>query len=150
MKSKRHNQIVEIIKNHDVETQEDLLRLLQKDGFDVTQATVSRDIKELKLIKISTANGKYKYALSQQDIKFGAKFHNILAETIIKSDHAENILVLRTYSGMAQAAAAAIDATSWPEFVGYVAGDDTIIIILRTKEKAREFDEKLRKALNID
>ena len=150
MKNNRHAKILEIIKEYDIETQEDLLGHLKKAGFKVTQATVSRNIKELKLAKIAVSGGNYKYAHSQHDVSFGAKFHSILAETVIKTDHAENILVIRTYAGMAQAAAAAIDATSWPEFVGSVAGDDTIIIILRTKEKAKEFDEKLRAALKMN
>ena len=140
MKKDRHEMIIQIIKNSAVETQEELMLRLRDAGCNVTQATVSRDIKELQLVKVVGKDGKYKYAVSHHtEMRSAVKFKNILKETVIRCDYAENIVVLKTYAGMAQAAAAAIDSLQMTEIVGSVAGDDTILIVLRTKEIAREF-----------
>jgi transcriptional regulator of arginine metabolism len=145
MKYRRHNKILEIITDYDIDTQDELIRRLKLSGFDVTQATVSRDIRDLKLVKISTAEHKYKYALSpRDDIHISAKYRNIIKETIIKVDFANNFVVLRTYSGMAQAAAAAVDGMGWSEIVGTIAGDDTIFVLMRDNTAAIEFSEKLK------
>ena len=145
MKYRRHNKIIEIISEHDIDTQDELISRLSEAGFDVTQATVSRDIRDLKLVKISTPDHRYKYALSpRDDIHISAKYRNIIRETIIKVDFTNNFVVLRTYSGMAQAAAAAIDGMGWSEIVGTIAGDDTIFVLMRDNTAAIEFSEKLK------
>ena len=145
MKYRRHNKIIEIINEHDIDTQDELIAKLREAGFEVTQATISRDIRDLKLVKISTENHKYKYALSPQDDIIGSsKYKNILKETIISVDYANNMVVLRTYAGMAQAAAAATDGMGWDEIVGTIAGDDTIFVLMRDKEAAVEFVQKVR------
>ncbi len=152
MKSKRLNRILEIIGTKNVETQDELIKLLNDDGFSVTQATVSRDIKELGLVKVSTKENRYKYALpaSQEhdNIKISAKYRNIMRETVLKVDYASNIVVVKTYSGMANAAAAAIDGMGWSEIVGSIAGDDTIMVVVRTAEHAVEFVERLNDMLS--
>ncbi len=145
MKYRRHNKIIEIITDYDIDTQDELISKLKEAGFDVTQATVSRDIRDLKLVKISTPDHRYKYALSpRDDIHISAKYRNIIRETIIKVDFANNFVVLRTYAGMAQAAAAAIDGMGWSEIVGTIAGDDTIFVLMRDNTAAIEFSEKLK------
>ena len=145
MKYRRHNKIIEIISEYNIDTQDELIVKLREAGFDVTQATVSRDIRDLKLVKISTPDHRYKYALSpRDDIHISAKYRNIIRETIIKVDFTNNFVVLRTYSGMAQAAAAAIDGMGWSEIVGTIAGDDTIFVLMRDNTAAIEFSEKLK------
>ena len=145
MKYKRHNKIIEIITEYDIDTQDELIAKLREAGFDVTQATVSRDIRDLKLVKISTKDHRYKYALSaHNDIHISSKYRNIMRETIISVDYANNFVVLRTYSGMAQAAAAAVDGMGWSEVVGTIAGDDTIFVMMRDNNAAVEFAERLK------
>ena len=145
MKYRRHNKIIEIITEYDIDTQDELIAKLREAGFDVTQATVSRDIRDLKLVKISTKDHRYKYALSpRDDIHISAKYRNIMRETIIRVDYANNFVVLRTYSGMAQAAAAAVDGMGWSEIVGTIAGDDTIFVMMRDNNAALEFAERLK------
>jgi transcriptional regulator of arginine metabolism len=145
MKYKRHNKIIEIITEYDIDTQDELIAKLRESGFDVTQATVSRDIRDLKLVKISTKDHRYKYALSpHDDIHISAKYRNIMRETIVNVDFANNFVVLRTYSGMAQAAAAAVDGMGWSEIVGTIAGDDTIFVMMRDNTAAVEFAERLK------
>lgn len=151
MKYKRHNKIIEIINENNIETQDELIEKLKESGFDVTQATVSRDIRELKLIKVSTDNNSYKYALSSPDtMKISVKYRSIIKETIVKVDYAGNFVVLKTYSGMANAAAAAIDGMGWNEIVGSIAGDDNIFILMRSEEIAAEFAAKFKTVLKID
>ncbi len=140
MKQNRHEKILELISEYDIETQDELIRKLREFGFDATQATISRDIKKLKLIKVAGVNGQYKYAASPVgDGKASAKYQNIIKETVIHMDFAENLVVLKTYPGMAQAAAAAIDAQKMMGIVGSVAGDDTILIVMRSREMAEAF-----------
>ncbi len=143
MKKERQKKILEIIERYNVETQEELTARLGKEGYNVTQATASRDIRELNLIKVSVDGMSYKYAVApKDDIKISVKYKNILRETLISADFACHTVVLKTYSGMAQAAAAAIDNMGWNEMVGSVAGDDTILIIMRSDESAKEFYSK--------
>lgn len=143
MKKERQKKIIEIIERYNVETQEELTSKLKDEGYNVTQATASRDIRELNLIKVSVDGISYKYAQSsKEDIKISVKYKNILKETLISADFACHTVVLKTYSGMAQAAAAAIDNMGWNEIVGSVAGDDTILIIMRSDESAKEFYSK--------
>ena len=140
MKQNRHDKILELISEHDIETQDELIRRLREFGFEATQATISRDIKKLKLIKVAGTGGQYKYAVSpESDGKSSAKYQNIIKETIVHMDFAENLVVLKTYPGMAQAAAAAIDAQKITGVVGSVAGDDTILVVMRSREFAEEF-----------
>lgn len=151
MKYKRHSKILEIINSNDIETQEELAEKLLENGFDITQATISRDIKELKLIKVLTANDTYKYAVRMHDdeAKSDAKFYNILAETVVKISIAKNLIVVKTYSGMAQAAAAAIDAMNISEIVGSIAGDDTILLVFANDETADGIAGKLHKIIKL-
>ena len=144
MKKNRHKKIIEIIEKYDVETQEELAGRLRDEGFAVTQATVSRDIRELKLTKVPTAGGKQKYAiLKQDDGHMGDKYIRVLRDGFVTIDMAQNILVMKTVSGMAMAVAAALDAMKFKEIVGCIAGDDTIFLAVRTVEETQELMEKL-------
>ena len=153
MKIKRQNKIVEIISSGDVETQEELIERLRREGCDVTQATVSRDIKELGIIKISGKGSKYKYALphsAHRDSRhISEKYKSILRETVIKVDYAINTVVVNTYPGMAAAAAAAIDGIGNENMIGSLAGDDTIFIVMRSEKLAMEFTENFRTTLGM-
>ena len=145
MKKVRHRQIVDIINKYDVETQEELAGYLKDAGFVVTQATVSRDIRELKLSKVPAGNGKQKYiVLKQDDAHMEDRFIRVLRDGFVSMDMAQNILVVRTVSGMAMAVAAAIDALHFKEVVGCIAGDDTIMIAVRTVSDTRLLMDKLR------
>lgn len=147
IKSERHTKIIDLVKNETIETQEELTRRLRESGFDVTQATVSRDIKALKLIKVAGGEHGYKYALSgigEENRELDGKFRNLLKDVIVHADYAGNLAVFKTYSGMANAAAAAIDAMHNESIVGSVAGDDTVLCVLRTERKAEEFAERIK------
>ena len=144
MKTVRQMAILDIIAKQDVETQEELAGRLRDEGFAVTQATVSRDIRELKLTKVPTAGGKQKYAiLKQDDGHMGDKYIRVLRDGFVTIDMAQNILVMKTVSGMAMAVAAALDAMKFKEIVGCIAGDDTIFLAVRTVEETQELMEKL-------
>lgn len=146
MKSKRHAKILEIIRKYDVETQEELSELLEEEGFQVTQATVSRDIRELKLTKVSMNNGRQKYAaLSEPAEDLSEKYIRVLKDGFASMDMAQNILVVRTVSGMAMAVAAALDAMNFHEIVGTIAGDDTIMCAVRSVEENIQLMDRLRK-----
>ena len=146
MKTRRQAKILELIQRNDVETQEELSAYLVREGFQVTQATVSRDIRELKLTKIAMDNGKQKYAvITDADSGMMEKYARVLREGFISMDLAKNIVVIRTVSGMAGAVCAAIDAMKFQEMVGSIAGDDTIICIIRDDEEAVKIMKKLRK-----
>ena len=137
MKKVRHQQIVDIINKYDIETQEELAGYLKDAGFLVTQATVSRDIRELKLSKVPAGNGKQKYVvLKQDDAHMEDRFIRVLRDGFVSMDMAQNILVVRTVSGMAMAVAAAIDALHFKEVGGCIAGDDTIMIVCRNEHFA--------------
>lgn len=143
MKKQRQKKILEIISKYNVETQDGLIEKLRDEGFVVTQATASRDIRELNLVKVSADGNTYKYAeANKDDMKISVKYKSILKETLVSIDYACNMIVLKTYSGMAQAAAAALDNMGWSEIVGSVAGDDTIIIVMRSDDSAKEFYSK--------
>lgn len=146
MKTRRQAKILELIQRNDVETQEELSAYLVREGFQVTQATVSRDIRELKLTKIAMDNGKQKYAvITDADSGLMEKYARVLREGFISMDLAKNIVVIKTVSGMAGAVCAAIDAMKFQEMVGSIAGDDTIICIIRDDEEAVKIMKKLRK-----
>lgn len=144
MKKIRHRKIIELIEKQDIETQEDLAGLLKDSGFAVTQATVSRDIRELKLSKVPIGNGKQKYVILKQDDSFlGDKYIRVLKDGFASMDMAQNILVIKTVSGMAMAVAAAVDALHFSEIVGCIAGDDTIMVAVRTVEDTQILMEKI-------
>lgn len=146
MKTRRQAKILELIQRNDVETQEELSAYLVREGFQVTQATVSRDIRELKLTKIAMDNGKQKYAvITDADSGMMEKYARVLREGFISMDLAKNIVVIKTVSGMAGAVCTAIDAMKFQEMVGSIAGDDTIICIIRDDEEAVKIMKKLRK-----
>ena len=146
MKTKRQSKILELIRNNDIETQEELQAYLVKDGFAVTQATVSRDIRDMKLTKIATNDGKQKYvALNDNSEDMSEKYVRVLKDGYISMDMAQNILVIKTVSGMAGAVCASIDAMNIHEIVGSIAGDDTIMCAIRTTEDTIAIMKKLRK-----
>ncbi|HHW48586.1 MAG TPA: arginine repressor [Clostridiaceae bacterium] len=139
MKYNRHAKILEIIENNVIETQEELAEKLKEMGVEVTQATVSRDIKELRLVKVMTEDGRYRYAqMSHTENMLTNKLITVFAESFVSCDYANNIVVIKTLPGMAQAAASAIDSLKWPEIVGTIAGDDTIMIVCRAEKIAEE------------
>lgn len=148
MKSKRHNAILEIIENNDIETQEDLISALKSAGFNVTQATVSRDIRELKLTKAMTGDSKYKYVMSPSSERDGHHvYSSALAASVISVDCAMNLVVIKTYPGMAQAVAAGIDAMDIPGVMGCVAGDDTLFLATGSIEDAVTASEEIERII---
>lgn len=148
MKYNRHAKILEIIDNNVIETQEELADKLKDQGMDVTQATVSRDIKDLRLIKVMSSDGRYRYAtFSQTENQVSTRLTTILNEAYVSSDYANNIVVVKTLSGMAQAAASSIDSLKWQEILGSIAGDDTLIIVCRAEKIAEEIVNKFNKMI---
>ncbi len=146
MKSKRHAKILEIINKYDVETQEELSAHLQEEGCMVTQATVSRDMRELKLTKVPLGNGRQKYAvISKSQEEMARKYVRIFKDGFSSMDMAQNILVIKTISGMAMAVAAALDAMNCNEIVGSIAGDDTVMCAIRTVDDTILLMERLRR-----
>nr|WP_297706889.1 arginine repressor [uncultured Butyrivibrio sp.] len=148
MKKNRHDKIIELIARNVVETQEQLANMLRAEGYDVTQATVSRDIRQMKLSKQVTEDGRQKYVYSTADSEaMQDKYVSVLKAGFVSMDVAQNILVIKTVSGMAMALAAAIDAIEFPEIVGCIAGDDTIMIAIKTNDEAVMVMEKLREMM---
>lgn len=149
MKNERQERILQIIRENDVETQEELLTHLKGVGISSTQATISRDIKQLHLVKQPTGRGGYKYAVSaaKTHLNVAEKLRTIFRESITHVDYAQNIVVIRTMAGLANAACAAVDAMELPEIVGSLAGDDTAILILRSEAAAAELTDDLREML---
>ena len=144
MKTKRQRKIIELITNYDIETQEELAAKLVENGFNVTQAKISRDIRELNLTKIATKGGKQKYAVqSSSDIVSNSKYMRVLNDGIITMDTAGNILVVKTVSGMAMAVAAALDAMQIKEILGCIAGDDTIMCVVKHAEETDRVKEHI-------
>ena len=149
MKKERHEKIIDIVRNNDIETQEELINKLREAGVDATQATISRDIRELKLTKGTDNHGKYKYILSSfKDDDYGDVYLQTLVRSIKKVDHTMNMVVVHTYSGMAQACAAGIDAHDSEEILGCVAGDDTILIVLKDEEEAKKYFLRISLLIN--
>ncbi|MEF9952588.1 MAG: arginine repressor [Clostridium sp.] len=149
MKIARHAKILELITQNDIETQEELVDALRCQGMDVTQATVSRDVKELKLIKVLSSLGRYKYAsITQSENVLSEKLVNIFTQTVINIDYVGNAILLKTLSGSGSAAAEAIDTLGFDGIVGTIAGDNTILVLARTEEKAQELVGKFKKLLN--
>ncbi len=148
MKAKRQNAILELVKKHEIETQEELAEKLINAGFSVTQATVSRDIRELKLTKIQHGEKQVYAALDRMKYRNGDKYIDILKHSFVSMDMAQNILVIKTASGTAMAAATALDAMHWDEVVGCIAGDDTVMCAIRTVEETKKLMEKLETILS--
>ena len=139
MRYSRQNRIIEIIKENDIDTQEKLASMLREDGYEVTQATISRDIKELQLVKTLSSNGKYKYIVNTSDeLPVTDRFTKIFKQTAISVDCAKNIVIIKTLSGCANAAAEAIDTSSLPHVKGSIAGDNTIFLAVDEEENVPE------------
>jgi len=149
MKNDRQSRILEIIERENVETQEQLQQRLQEQGVVCTQATISRDIKQLHLVKEPVGRGKYRYTVSSQRSRLNVadKLRGIFRESIVSIDNAQNIVVIKTMSGLANAAAAAVDSMSVPYMVGSLAGDDTAFLVMRDTESAKSFCEEVHEML---
>ncbi len=146
MKVGRQAKIIDLINRYDIETQEELAEHLNREGFQVTQATISRDIRELKLTKIAVNGGKQKYAVMHGgSVGMNEKYLRVLREGFVSMDMAQNILVVKTVSGMAMAVAAALDAMHWSEVAGCIAGDDTIMCAVHSTEDTPRVMEKIRR-----
>ena len=143
MKSKRHRKILELIKENDIATQEELADFLRQEGFNVTQATVSRDIKELALVKVSAGGDQYKYAMPPEVSVSESRLRFMLKEFVINYDYSENIMIIHTAPGNANAVASALDTAKWDNIIGSVAGDDTILLVIKPKEAVNKIIEKL-------
>ena len=150
MKSQRQAKILEIISTQNVETQEQLLALLQKEGFRGTQATISRDIKDLRIVKELTNLGTYRYTTSTNEMSgsFSSKLNTIFRECVIGIDYAQNIIVIRTLPGLASAAGSAIDAMNLNLVVGTLAGDDTVMVVMRDSNAAAAFCGEIKNLTN--
>ena len=150
MKSQRQAKIMEIISNRNVETQEQLLAFLQEEGFRVTQATISRDIKELRIVKELTGLGIYRYTTATNEVpsSFSAKLNTIFRECVTGFDYAQNIIIIRTLPGLASAAGSAIDAMNMSMVVGSLAGDDTVMIVMRDNNSAAAFCGEIKNLIS--
>lgn len=145
MKNARHEQILQLIETYNIETQEELAEKLNEKGFTVTQATVSRDIRQLQLQKITESDGRSHYAFGgvyHEDLS--RRYKRVLHDAFVSADHAGNIIVIHTVSGMAMAAAAALDSLDWREVLGCIAGDDTIMVVIREPETAQKIIKRIR------
>ena len=147
MKKTRHDKILEIIENNEIETQGELAKMLRESGFKVTQATVSRDIREMGLVKVAASGGRQKYQAARPVNKEQNRFIRVLRDSVLSVDQAQNILVIRTSSGMAMAAAAALDEMSISEVVGCIAGDNTIMCAIRSRDETIRVMDRLKKML---
>ena len=150
MKGKRQAKILEIISNRNIETQEQLLEALQNEGFRGTQATISRDIKELRIVKELTSLGTYRYTTSSNELTgtFSSRMNTIFRECVVSFDYAQNIIVIRRLPGLASAAASAIDAMNMSAVVGTLAGDDTVMVVMRDMNAAAAFCGEIKSLLN--
>ncbi len=148
MKNSRHKRILELIESNNIETQEELAKILTDEGFQVTQATVSRDIRTLHLYKKNMGNGRQKYAVDKvTEHNLDEKYKRVLRDGFTSIDMAQNILVIKTVSGMAMAVAAAVDAMNFSEIVGTIAGDDTIMMAIRTVEDTKAVMNKIKELI---
>jgi transcriptional regulator of arginine metabolism len=150
MKKARHDAILSLIENENIGTQEALLERLLEEGFSVTQATISRDIKALRLIKTPTGDGEYKYVYVQKDTEdYSQKYYSILSHSVISVNFAGNIAVVKCYTGMAQAACTAVDNIVMDKIVGTLAGDDTIFVLCKDETAAAELKKRIEKIAGI-
>ncbi len=145
MKSRRQEIIINLVTKYEIDTQEELIGMLRREGYDVTQATVSRDIRELKLTKVPTGRGSYRYTVPPKESREPVfKFNNVLVESIKKVEFAGNIVVLKTFAGLAPAVATGLDAIESHDILGCVAGDDCIILVARTHDAAKDISERIK------
>ncbi len=147
MKSARHQAILDLIEKYPIDRQEDLLAYLREAGFDVTQATVSRDIRDLQLVKVADADGRYRYmpaAASGKVAHSPSRFETIFRESVLKVDYAGHMVLVKCFSGMANAACEVFDAKQWGNVVGTLSGDDTFFILMRTEEDAAAISKTLQ------
>lgn len=148
MKERRHEKILELIEKYSIDTQDELLRRLREEGYEVTQATVSRDIKELRLIKTLSANGKYRYTVGKDEAKdYTTKFYSLFSDSAISVDCAQNMIAVKCLTGMANAVCAAMDTMHWENVVGTLAGDDTIFILVRDDDTAERLTAELKQLI---
>ena len=143
MKNRRQRRILEIVSNETIGTQKALAERLQQEGFETTQATISRDIKELLLVKVNIGGDRYKYVIAQETPVTDAKLRMVLREFILSYDYSENLLILNTAPGNANTVASAIDRARWPQVIGTLAGDDTVMLVIKPKEAVQEVVEKI-------
>lgn len=150
MKNQRQAKIIEIISTRNVETQEQLLAELQKEGFRATQATISRDIKDLRIVKELTSIGTYRYTTTANEVagSFSSRLNTIFKECVVSLDYAQNIIVVRTLPGLASAAGSAIDAMNLNSIVGSLAGDDTVMVVMRDGNAAAAFCGEIKNLIN--
>lgn len=150
MKSQRQAKIIEIITTRNVETQEQLLSALQQEGFRGTQATISRDIKELRIVKELTSMGTYRYTTSTNEVagSFTSRLNTIFKECVVSFDYAQNIIVIHTLPGLAAAAGSAVDAMSLSAVLGTLAGDDTVMVVMRDTNAAAAFCGEIKNLIN--
>lgn len=150
MKTQRQAKIMEIISNQDVETQEQLLDVLRNAGFNSTQATISRDIKELRIVKELTSFGTYRYTTSAKEVTgtFSNRLNTIFRECVTGFDYAQNLMVIKTLPGLAGAAASAIDSMNMSVILGTLAGDDTVLVVMRDNNSAAVFYGEIKNLLN--
>lgn len=148
MKSGRHARIIDIISEQPIETQDELLTILKSEGYKATQATISRDIKDLRLVKTLGSDGKYRYVTAELNTtNLQSGFSSLFGTAVVSIDRAENLVVIKTLSGMAQAICASLDSINYSSVVGTIAGDDTIFIACRSKELAAELADELKKLI---
>lgn len=149
MKNKRQEKIISLITRYEIETQEELIGMLNREGFSVTQATVSRDIRELKLTKVLTGRGSYRYTVPAKNESSNAiKFNRALVNSIVGVDYAVNNIVIKTYPGLATAVATGLDSIDASDILGCVAGDDTIIMVVRSEESAKDLSARIHALLD--
>lgn len=149
MKARRQMKILEIIRERPVETQEELVQELRKLGMPVTQATVSRDIKDLNLVKVPTGDGRQRYAPPQDQVMagFAERLRRVLRDTVLSLEASENLIVVKCLSGTAPAVGEAIDSLRWQEIAGTVAGDNTVLVVVRGRERSQSVLERLRQLI---
>lgn len=150
MKIKRHSKIIELVQNHEIETQEELADMLKEAGYDVTQATISRDIRELKLMKILNRDGRLYYDVLPSDNLITDKLIRVFCDGVISMDYANNILVIKTLEGLAMAVAASMDSMCFHDMLGCIAGDDTLMCVMRSEQAAIDALRKLNGILKMD
>ena len=148
MKSERQNRILELVAKYEIETQEEMMERLRSEGYMVTQATVSRDLKELKLSKALTARGNYRYCINPGRVSGGnTKLNSVMVDSITTVDYCMNNVVIKTYPGMAQAVASAVDSLNMHDILGCVAGDDAIILVTRGEASSAEISHRIRELM---
>lgn len=148
MKNERHQAIASLIEKYRIRTQEELARRLREKGFEATQATVSRDIRQMNLKKISEGGGRSYYTMGKEEVPLNGAYGNVLKESLVSVEAAMNLLVLKTHPGMAMAVAAAVDALALEEILGTIAGDDTVMAAARTVEEAKRVQKRFREILS--